>query len=110
MFDIDALEAAGFEKILSAEEWEATNRAQPNPRSDYYLRRGLVMVTTEQNTSEQSTVGGISTTVRYPEIAIVHHAERPMERVTCDASDTELILLLAEELGRDNKNPANRKR
>lgn len=110
MFDIDALEAAGFEKMLTTEEWAAANRAQPNPLSNYYLRRGDVLITTEQNTTEQAPTGGISTTVRYPEIAIIHHAHRFYERVSCDASDTELILLLVEELDRDTTDPSTRKR
>jgi hypothetical protein len=98
MFDIDALEAAGFTKLLSTEEWEATH-AGLNPLVDYRLSRGDVLLTTEQNTQEQDA-SGLSTTVRYPEIAVLENLRYPGRRVTCDAADTELILLLAEEIVR----------
>lgn len=98
MFDIEALLAAGFEKILSESEWAAT--VQPGtPLVDYRLARGVVMVSTERNTQTQDA-NGLQTTVRYPEIAVVQHLERPSRRVTCDAENTELILLLAEEITR----------
>jgi hypothetical protein len=101
MFDIEALEAAGFTKLLTEEVW-AAGPGQQVPLNNYFLARGEVLITTEQNTTEQSPYG-ISTTVRYPEIAIIHHAVLQSRRVTCDASDTDLILALAEEVGADRK-------
>lgn len=102
MLDIEALEAAGFAKLMTTEEWEKANAAAPNPRVEYRLSRGEVLIATERNTQEQSP-HGISTTVRYPEIAIIWHAFAAAQRVTCDASNTDLILALADEVGADRK-------
>lgn len=101
MFDLPALEAAGFEKLLTTEQWEATVE-EGGPLVNYRLARGEVLITTEQNTQESAPYG-VSTIVRYPEIAVISHATYVHRRVTCDASDTELILILADEVGRDRK-------
>lgn len=114
MFDIDKFEAAGFEKTMTLEEWEHFNaevvpkayvRATPDsvhgtPGSDvtvdFVLQRNAVMLRTERNTQEQAE-GGLRTTVHYPEIVILE-ADEGRISVSCDASDAELILLLAEQL------------
>lgn len=105
MFDIAALEEAGFEKTLSDEEWERMS-ANVIPLVDYRLVRGDIMISTEQNT-QQTDASGLQTTVRYPEIAVIQHLARPDRRVSCDASDTELILLLVAELDQDSRPRGN---
>ena len=118
MFDIEALEGAGFAKKYTTEEWQqlqaATDerssrmaaataggvpRAGGQVKIDYVLERGNVRIITEQNTQEQAPFG-ISTTVRYPEIAIIESTV-DMRRVSCDASDTALILTLADQVEAD---------
>ena len=115
MFDLAALEGAGFEKQYSLEEWEELQASvnaryqrraagadvrEERPGShvtvNYVLQRGDVRVSTEQNTQDQAPYG-IQTTVQYPEIAIIENVT-DMRRVTCDARDTQLILALADQL------------
>lgn len=112
MFDLAALEAAGFTKTLSDEEWQQLQDslrdqyARPgatvgefaggNVRVDYVLQSGAVRIFTEQNTQEQSPFG-ISTTVHYPEIVVVENLDDG-RRVACDAHNTALILELATQL------------
>lgn len=114
MFDLDALEAAGFRKTLTTEEWELlqeqvaerySRAAGPTVQDhapggnivvDYVLERDNVRVSTEQNTQDQAPFG-ISMTVRYPTVAVIESLN-DTRRVCCDASDTSLILALADEL------------
>lgn len=115
MFDLKALQDAGFEKALSTEEWEqlqaqlAQQYSRPSQSNaqeqipggvvvDYVLKRGDVRVSTQQNTQDQAPYG-ISMTVRYPQIAMIEN-EADGRRVSCDAANTALILLLAEEIGK----------
>ena len=113
MFDIDALEAAGFTKTLTDEQWIDLNENQlpqqylredgaglkPGSKGtvDYLLERKGVFLRTERNLQEQEQAG-LQTTVRYPEIVILEAWEGRV-RVACDASDTELILTLVDEIG-----------
>jgi hypothetical protein len=115
MFDLKALETAGFEKALTSDEWEllqqqaakryartgqAAQEHVPggNVVIDYVLERGDVRVSTEQNTQDQAPFG-VPLTVHYPQIAVIENLN-DNRRVTCDASDTALILLLADEVGK----------
>lgn len=108
MFDIDTLLAAGFEKVLTDSEWAATSAA--TPLVDYRLVRGDVMVSTERNTQDQEN-GGLQTTVRYPEIAVIQDLNYPNRRAACDANDTELIFLLVAQIESlpTSNNPRNRR-
>jgi len=122
MFDLEKLEAAGFEKAMTTEEWETftAEEAEKYKRpgsspgetvavgtvtKDYVLRRGDVWIMTEQNT-QSSTASGIPAMITYPEIVVIK-SESQSRQVTCDASDTGLILALAAEL---EKNPAQKRR
>lgn len=109
MLDLKALEEAGFEKVMTTDEWEkwSEREAERYDKSDrapnqgrvtknYMLERNGVLLTTEQNT-QVSSATGIQTTIEYPEIAVLETVDH-RKSVTCDAGDTELILLLAEEL------------
>lgn len=115
MFDLKALEDAGFQKALTTEEWELlqeqvarryTRAGQSvqeqtpggNVVVDYVLERENVRVSTEQNTQDQIPFG-VPMTVRYPQIAVIENLE-DNRRVSCDAADTALILLLADEVGK----------
>lgn len=109
MCDIDALLAAGFVKTLSEEEWEQMNARlpevyntgdNPNPSNvtiNYILERGDVRLVTEQNTQEQAPLG-VQTTVRYPEIVVLESTRIPNLRVSVDATNTELILAVADDI------------
>jgi hypothetical protein len=107
MFDIDALLAAGFEKLLSDEEWAATSTIVP--LVDYRLVRGNVMVSTERNTQDQDN-NGLQTTVRYPEIAVIQHLDYVNRRVSCESANTELILLLADEIDQNTSETRRNRR
>lgn len=114
MFDLTALEGAGFNKTLTTEEWEqlqgqvAARYARAGTGSveaqvaggnvvvDYVLERGNIRVSTEQNTQDQAPFG-ISMTVHYPQVAVIENVDDG-RRVSCDAGDTALILLLADEI------------
>jgi hypothetical protein len=115
MFDLKALEDAGFAKALTAEEWQllqdqnATRYTRAGETAqgqvpggkvvvDYVLERGDVRVSTEQNTQDQAPFG-IAMTVRYPQIALVENISDG-RRVTCDASNTALILAMADEVSK----------
>ena len=65
-------------------------------RIDYILERRGVRVTVEQNTQTQAPYG-IETVVHYPQVAVVSH-ESTVQQVSCDASDTELILAVVDDL------------
>lgn len=109
MFDLQALEKAGFKKLMTTEEWEewhereiqrynkaAVPTGTNGVTKNYVLQRDDVILTTEQNT-QSSAATGLQTTVEYPEIVVLE-TEDHRRTVTCDASDTELILVLAEEM------------
>lgn len=109
MFDLKALEEAGFEKLMTTEEWEEwhEHELQRYNKADepvgvnkvtksYVLQRNGVRLTTEQNTQTSSPTG-LQTTVEYPEIVVLEREDHT-QSVTCDASDTDLILLLADQL------------
>lgn len=101
--DLKALEDAGFVKALTAEEWELHNNKRAAHFGDasvvalsYLLERGNVRISVEQNTQTQAPFG-VQMVVHYPEIAIIEDSTTG-RRVTCDASDTDLILALADEV------------
>lgn len=113
MLDVEALESAGFQR-LSHEDWLAFQASSSqrysrssisgptdgamvsaaNVRNDYVLQRRDVQIISEQNTQEQ-LLPGFDTSVRYPEVAIIQRGPR---RVSCSAEDTDLILLLADQM------------
>lgn len=105
MFDLAALEAAGFEKTLSDEEWVDAQAAfnslygREGVTVNYVLLRGEIRLVTEQNTQEQEQFG-VQTTVQYPEVAVLEHVNIPTRRVAVDASNTALILAVADDLAR----------
>ena len=109
MFDIQAFEDAGFTKQLTEDEWRKRNDSMAtfltrqrrdglpgDVRIDYILERRGVRVTVEQNTQTQAPYG-IETVVHYPQVAVVSH-ESTVQQVSCDASDTELILAVVDDL------------
>jgi hypothetical protein len=107
MFDLKALEGAGFKKLMTSAEWKKWHEREVAKYAEqregagqitkhYVLQRNGVLLTTEQNT-QTSAPSGLQTTVEYPEIVVLEKEDRT-RRVTCDASDTELILLLADQL------------
>lgn len=106
MFDLIALTEAGFENVTGQEfnliEGQYVER--PGVTVEHRLRRGNVRVITEQNTQQQLNPLGVSTTIQYPEIAIVENTVDG-GRVACDSSDVELILRLATELDSPSPTP-----
>jgi hypothetical protein len=103
MFDLQMLEAAGFEKQLTEQEWQDKQQQLAGSemahggeyRLDYVLARDRVTVTVEQNTSTQE-YGGMQMQVRHPPVAII---DGPNGRVSCSAENAQLILQLAEAVG-----------
>lgn len=127
MLDLEKLEAAGFEKTMTAEEWEEFHeheqerykrRAESSGQIDdmvatgtvtknYVLKRGPVLIITEQNT-QTTTASGLPAMITYPEIVIVK-SEKDGRQIACSPDDTDLILALADELSM-NPSAAQHKR
>lgn len=99
---IAALEALGFTKALTHEEWVAHNEqlaasdkyGSTDLTIEYILEReDGVRVTIEQNTQTDAPFG-VLTTVRYPDVAVV---EYEMKRVAC-TPQADLITAMANQL------------
>jgi hypothetical protein len=99
--DIKALEKAGFkhdDELKSAHEEQADKNSM-HETGPYVVhgvwRKGLVSVLFEQNTAAEEMGGGMKAVIQHPAVCVV---SGPKGRAACNPDDTELLLLLVEEL------------